>query len=185
VAEEIINRCSMCRSRIDLSLLYETPKMLLYMFEFKKRLDTREMLRQAVEQTVCYMLGPLAYSRWGRWGEKEPIVAFIVCFNSAYRLTLSKQTKEMFGFDLKVEETKDVEMMEWVLHKTLMRYIEDFNTLSESKWKSPSVVNPFSWIPMNIDICFGPSNIGSLVVHTQTSDFSSRAPSQVTPSINW
>ena len=89
VAEEIINRCSMFRSRIDLSLLYGNPKMLLYMFEFKKRLDTPEMLRQAVEQTVCYMLGPLAYSRWGRWGKQEPIVALILCFNSVYRLTLS------------------------------------------------------------------------------------------------
>ena len=150
LVKEIIDRCSMSESKVDLSFLYQNPMMLVCLIEFKKGLESPAELDSAVKQTVCNMLGPLAFSRWGIWKRRKPLVALIVCFDSLFRLTLSRPAEEPFGFKLKVEKTKNVKMIEWVLHTYVMSYAQDFHTLSTSKLKRGKV-SPLSWIPINMD----------------------------------
>jgi len=109
-----------------------------------------ELLSNALRQTVAYSVCPLAYSRWGRWRNKEPLVSLLVSPKRLYRLTFSKSSGSPFGIELKIEKTDDKVQMEYELYEYVMKYTEDFHKAAAEGLIDHDSVNPFDWTPMNL-----------------------------------
>ena len=50
--------------------------------------------QKALNQTICYSILPLAYSRWGIMQNKDGIVSLLIFKDSMYWLSFQKQTDE-------------------------------------------------------------------------------------------
>ncbi len=127
--------------------------MLLAMMECRLSIQGKSQLTEKVLQTVCYMLCPLAHSRWGVFKSAEPLIALLVTPTCIYRLTLSKPDiqKHPFGLHLQIEKTTNAKKMGWVVHEHINRYINDFKSLQrDSDLAMPIVVDPGLWTPMNL-----------------------------------
>ena len=104
----------------------------------------------AIEQTVAYSVCPLAYSRWGRWRNKEPLVSLLISPQRLYRLTFTKSSNSPFGIELDIAKTIDKALMEYELYKYVMKYIEDYHKAATGTFVDPEFVNPLDWTPMNL-----------------------------------
>jgi hypothetical protein len=146
----IIKPCSISGSFLDLAFTYPNPRLLLAMMDGAKSLDGKGLLSAKLSQTLCYMLCPLAYSRWGVLKIEQPLTALLVSPKCIYRLTLSKPHDQPFRLHLGIEKTTDVQEMEWVLRKYVKNYICDYNLLKTKAPIRPYFVDPRRWTPMNV-----------------------------------
>ena len=105
-----------------------------------------------IGQAVAYSVCPLAFCRWGRWRNKEPLVSLILSPQSLFRLTLSKpeSTISAFGLELKIETTEDKVQMEYELNKYVQNFIDDFHKAENANFIDRNSVNPLDWTPMNL-----------------------------------
>mmetsp|Transcript_60130 Transcript_60130/g.125804 ORF Transcript_60130/g.125804 Transcript_60130/m.125804 type:complete len:516 (-) Transcript_60130:606-2153(-) len=131
---------------MDISFMLEDERALVGLIEGKNV----ELLSNALRQTVAYSVCPLAYSRWGRWRNKEPLVSLLVSPKRLYRLTFSKSSGSPFGIELKIEKTDDKDQMEYELYEYVMKYTEDFHKAAAEGLIDHDSVNPFDWTPMNL-----------------------------------
>ena len=104
----------------------------------------------AIEQTVAYSVCPLAYSRWGRWRNKEPLVSLLISPQRLYRLTFTKSIKFPFGIELDIAMTNDKAQMEYELYQYVMKFIEDYHKAATGTFIDHESVNPLDWTPMNL-----------------------------------
>ena len=126
-------------------------KVLMGMFEVKKKILSDEMYEKSVAQTVCYMCSALAFSRWGMLRNFSPLVALLITPTSLYRLTLSKPDNLATGLYLSVENTTNPVMMEWVLSEYITHYAQEYTQVIPANIISPESVQPFDWAPLNFD----------------------------------
>ena len=104
----------------------------------------------AIKQTVAYSVFPLAYSRWGRWRNKEPLVSLLISPQRLYRLTFTKSIKFPFGIELDIAMTNDKAQMEYELYQYVMKFIEDYHKAATGTFIDHESVNPLDWTPMNL-----------------------------------
>ena len=162
---DIVPGCTMSNAYLDVALManslpFKYPGIIventfLLRFLEVKTVITNENFDEKARQTICYMVSALAYSRWGVWRKREPLVALLIASNCMYRFTLSRPENIAVGFIVTIEEAKDVATMEWALSDYIDGYIRDFHDfLSCSANSKTQFVNPFDWTPLN----FGNSN---------------------------
>ena len=101
-------------------------------------------------QTAAYAVCPLAYSRWGRWRNKEPLVSLLISPQRLYRLTFTKSIKFPFGIELDIAMTNDKAQMEYELYQYVMKFIEDYHKAATGTFIDHESVNPLDWTPMNL-----------------------------------
>ena len=148
--DEFLPRCTIAKSKIDMSFVhFGEPNLLLSFLEIKNNLNVEKLISLALYQTICYSVGPLAYCRWGILRIKGSLVTLTVTPTCIYRLTFSKSKDAPFGFDMKIEETSDLLMMEWVLDQFVRRFIHEHRTIDFQNIVTS--VDPLDWTPMNLD----------------------------------
>ena len=104
--------------------------------------------QNAIRQTMAYSLCPLAYSRWGRWRNKEPLVSLLISPQCLLRLT--KSSDSAFGIELNIASTNNETQIEYELYKYVMKYIEDYHKAATADFIDHDSVNPLDWTPMNL-----------------------------------
>ena len=160
--KEVVPWSTVGGGRIDVSLmaseLLKKPDQkgpaniaLMGMFEVKKLIQSDDQCQKYVSEAVCYMISALAFSRWGMLGKLDPLVALLISPTKLYRLTLSKPQDEAIGLNLKIKNTTDLLMMEWVLSEYVKSYVNEQRQLNPANIISPDSVNPFDWAPLNFD----------------------------------
>ena len=150
--DEFLPRCTIAKSKIDMSFVhFGEPNLLLSFLEIKNNLNVEKLISLALYQTICYSVGPLAYCRWGILRIKGSLVTLTVTPTCIYRLTFSKSKDAPFGFDMKIEETSDLLLMEWVLDQFVRRFIHENRTIDFQNIVKPHSVDPLDWTPMNLD----------------------------------
>ena len=153
----IVPHSSIAESKIDVALMSAKHKLLLGMIELKNNLS-RSALLTAQMQTVSYALCALAYSRWGVWRRKEPLVSLLVTPTVIFRFTFKKPDKKAFGLDMTIEKATDTTMMESVLRDYINDFVLDYNFVSKKNLeeklfnrKGPiEPVNPVDWTSINL-----------------------------------
>jgi hypothetical protein len=68
-----------------------------------------------------------------------------------YRLILSKPKDVAMRFYLKIENTTNLLMMEWVLSEYVKSYVREQRQLNQAVIISPDSANPFDWADLNFD----------------------------------
>lgn len=120
---EIMGKCSTSSSRIDLAFLDLDPMMLLRFIEVKKEIDGPLAFESAIQQTVSYMLCPLAYCRWGIWERTEqPLASLIVCFHISRGIgwdRLETRFSRGFGSDLSRGVGSDRQETQFIARKRM------------------------------------------------------------------
>ena len=144
----VLSCCSISESRIGISFMYEDEGAVLGIIEAK----VNGNLRHDIQQTAAYALCPLAYSRWGRWGNAQPLVALLLTPRCLYRLTFAKSNVSTFGIYMTIKYTDDVDQMEFELYNYIQKYIDDFHHVKDRKFKDHLYVNPLDWTPMNLQL---------------------------------
>jgi hypothetical protein len=150
---EILPRCSIKNSKMDIAFLSHDRNLLLGCIEAKNmtgKLSTAET-QKAIKQTILYSVVPLAYSLWGRITEEiAEVVSLLVFPGCVYQLTFTKSDLP-FGLELSIETSNDISTMEHILDN----YVKDY---SELYWKLEGrLVNvnertdPRDWSPVNFD----------------------------------
>ena len=144
----------------DASFLSNT-NLLLALLQLKK---TSGYLREdatwdAILQTICYSIGPLAYSRSSvfEWNRSKPLVSLLIFPSCIYRLSFTKPENPYlnpFGLHLEIEQTRDLNLMGWILKTYIEQFKADyFHLLSSSvEPKRPDIC---SWSPVNFDFGAG------------------------------
>ena len=151
LVSRFLPRCSIAQSRIDISFLNpENPKHLFSFIELKNDLTEPAQIEQALLQTICYLVCPLAYCRWGILRLKEPLIALTVTPSCIYRLTLSKPSDAPFGLNMKIEQTTDLITMEWALSEHVGRFIQDCKKSVAQDMVRDLDVDLVDWTPFNI-----------------------------------
>ncbi len=105
----VIPNSGISQSLMDFCFMYEDKQAILAHCEVKKK---EVAYVDSIRQTVAHCLTALAYCRWGRWRNKEPLVSLLLSPDCLYRLTFSKSADKPFGIDLKIEKTDDEIQME-------------------------------------------------------------------------
>ena len=131
---------------MDISFTFELQGAVLGFVEGKNFAPGKDALRQ----TVAYSLCPLAFCRWGRWRNKEPLVSLLISPQRLYRLTFTKSRNSAFGIKLNIETTNDKAQMEYELYKYVIKYIEDYHKAAMGNFIDHESVNPLDWTPMNL-----------------------------------
>ena len=144
----LLSCCSISESHIGISFMYEDEGAVLGIIEAK----VNGNLRHDIQQTAAYALCPLAYSRWGRWGNAQPLVALLLTPRCLYRLTFAKSNVSAFGIYMTIKYTDDVDQMEFELYNYIQKYIDDFHHVKDRKFKDHLYVNPLDWTPMNLQL---------------------------------
>ena len=106
--------------------------------------------QNAIRQTMAYSLCPLAYSRWGRWRNKEPLVSLLISPQCLLRLTFTKSSDSAFGIELNIASTNNETQIEYELYKYVMKYIEDYHKAATADFIDHDSVNPLDWTPMTL-----------------------------------
>ena len=151
--KQFLPHCSIADSKIDISFVSpENPKVLLSFLELKKHMSEKAIIDQALLQTICYMVCPLAYCRWGRLRMKKSLKTLLVTPTCVYRLTISKPASSPFGLNMNIEETKDLVMMEWVLSEHVGRFMHECKTGVAQNAVSSLDVDFVHWTPFNISL---------------------------------
>ena len=130
--------CSIRDSQIDIAFINTQSMILLALVECAKKLNGHARLCAKVLQPLCYMLCPLAFSRWGILTWEKPLIALLVSPDCFYRLTLSKPAeseKLAFGLHLHIARTRDPGMMEWAVHicQEFFLWLQDIAILQSGK----------------------------------------------------
>jgi hypothetical protein len=132
---------------MDFCFMYEDKEFLVALVEVKKNDAVYEA---SIRQTIAYSLVALAYCRWGRWRNKEPLVSLLISPDCLYRLTISKSADKPFGVDLKIEKTDDETQMEFELADYVSNYLKDFHKIDPKAVLDHIDVDPLDWSPMNL-----------------------------------
>ena len=149
--KQFLPRCSIAESKIDFAFV--SPKnreVLLSFLELKRHMDEKALIEQALLQAICYLVCPLAYCRWGRLRMKESLKTLLVTPTCVYRLTFSKPATHPFGLNMKIEETKDLIMMEWILSEHVGCFIHECKTGVAQNAISSQDVDFVHWTPFNL-----------------------------------
>ena len=128
----------------------ENPQVVLSFLELKRHMDEKALIEQALLQAICYLVCPLAYCRWGRLRMKESLKTLVVTPTCVYRLTFSKPATHPFGLNMKIEETKDLIMMEWILSEHVGCFIHECKTGVAQNAISSQDVDFVHWTPFNL-----------------------------------
>jgi len=146
LVSSVLGCCSIQKSLLDISFMREDEGALIAYIEGKNKTPSAQEIKQAVAYSVC----PLAFCRWGRWRNDEPLVSLIISPQSLHRLTFSKSTSSAFGLELKIETTRNKVQMEYELHKYVHNFIDDFHKAETANFIDHDSVNPLDWTPMNL-----------------------------------
>ena len=150
---EILSRCTIARSRMDIALLSHDQCLLLSCIEAKildGNLENHDM-KQAIKKLVCCSIMPLAFSRWGKLKyEKLDVVSLLVCPTCLLQLTYTKSDRP-FGLNLRIEKTDDFKTMNYVLDKYVERYMQVYWNLESNKAAVNATIDPRDWSPVNFD----------------------------------
>ncbi len=157
LVSEVIPRCSLARSKIDVAFQCKCKNgqnLVLGLLEAKKSRGVfdHQDTKNAIMQTICYSVVPLAYSLWGvlktlKFREISSLLVFPTCL---YRLWFAKGNGP-FGLKLRIEMTDDLGTMKYVLREYLLDYIALYRHLQKGDVQLEANVNPRDWSPMNFD----------------------------------
>jgi hypothetical protein len=154
IVREIIKRCSLADSKIDISFLSPDSKHLLGLIEvkaFEGKFD-HEDTKQAIKETLCYSILPLAYSIWGalKAMQMKEVISLLIFPGCLYRLKLTKPDRP-FGYCLEIEMTDDRGTMNHVLDEYIDLMKEIFIKLESGKLVMSARVCAVDWSPVNFD----------------------------------
>jgi hypothetical protein len=149
---EIIERSSISKSKIDIAFLSPDSRLLLNLIEVKTFEGTWENqeTQDAIKQTICYSIVPLAYSVWGVLQMKIELVSLLICRSCVYRLTFNKSEKP-FGLDLKIERAVDTKMMHSILDEYVFQFKKLFCELRAKGTPEFATPDPRDWTPVNFN----------------------------------
>ena len=154
IVREIIKRCSLADSKIDISFLSPDSKHLLGLIEvkaFEGKFDNADT-KKAIKQTLCYSILPLAYSIWGalKAMQMKEVISLLIFPGCLYRLKLTKPDRP-FGYCLEIEMTDDRGTMNHVLDEYIDVMKEIFFKLESGKLVMSARVCAVDWSPVNFD----------------------------------
>lgn len=146
MVSSVLDICSIHKSWMDISFMFEENGSVIAFIEAKSKEPSTSTIRQTVAYSVC----PLAFCRWGRWRNKEPLVSLLMSPQMLYRLTFTKSSVSAFGIELKIEKTDNKVQMEFELNRYVKKYIEDFHKAETANFIDDDSVNPLDWTAMNL-----------------------------------
>ena len=154
VVREVLERCSLARSKLDICFVSPDSSLLLGLIEtkgFEGNFEDQDT-QAALKQTICYSVLPLAYSLWGALKEKRicEISSLLILPTCLYRLRLNfTKSKEHIGLNVRIEGATDVNTMCTVLDNYVDRCKEFYRELEVGSVQVSRTIAPLDWSPIN------------------------------------
>ena len=154
VVREILERCSLACSKLDISFASPDSSLLLGLIEtkgFAGKFENQDT-QAALKQTICYSVLPLAYSLWGALQGKKisEISSLLILPTCLYRLNFTK-SMGYFGLNVRIEKATDVNTMCIVLDDYVDRCKNLYRELEVGSVQVSTIIAPLDWSPINFD----------------------------------